>query len=64
MKLTFSSRPCTEPSFKLILPPENDNLIAIGGSSNGRTADFGSAYLGSSPNPPADFLRLVRSTDL
>lgn len=29
----------------------------IGGSSNGRTADFGSAYLGSNPSPPAKLLR-------
>lgn len=28
-------------------------LIHIGGSSNGRTADFDSANLGSNPSPPA-----------
>jgi hypothetical protein len=33
-----------------------------GGSSNGRTADSGSAYLGSNPSPPATFfLRISKS---
>ena len=31
----------------------------LGGSSNGRTPDSGSGYLGSNPSPPALRLRLV-----
>ncbi len=29
------------------------HAVSLGGSSNGRTTDSGSVYLGSNPSPPA-----------
>lgn len=34
----------------------------VGGSSSGRTSDFGSDYRGSNPRPPANFIKALRGT--